>query len=118
MDQANNQNQQGQNAPVNATSGNENKIAILCYIGILVIIPLLTNKNKEEFVRFHTRQGLVLLIIEIIASIGDWMPFFGWIFGLICFACFILSIIGIVNVLNGKTKQLPIVGKYADQINI
>lgn len=88
-----------------------NKIwALLSYFGVLVLIPLL-GKKDSSFVQFHAKQGLVLLVGWVIS----WFPVFGWAIGLIVF---VLSIIGIINVLNGEKKKLPIVGDLAEKINL
>ncbi len=93
-------------------------MGILSYLGILVLIPLFVSR-KDAFVKFHAKQGLVLLIIEAIAWIligSFWGPL--WIlFRLIKLGVFILSIIGIINVLNKKEKELPIVGSWAKNFN-
>ena len=44
----------------------QNKVmAILAYLGILVLIPLFAAK-ESKFARFHTNQGLILCICGII----------------------------------------------------
>lgn len=98
-------------------------MAILAYLSFLALIPLLTNK-ESKYLRFHTNQGLLLCISEVIFIIGyyilvvlsmgisfQFMLFVSslWFVGLI-FP--VLSIIGIINVANGKAKEVPIVGKY------
>lgn len=91
----------------------ENKgISVLCYLGILLLIPLLSKPNSG-FVRYHSNQGLVLLIFEILVGILGMIPYLGWfiiwpvgyIFGLVCI------IMGIVNAVNGNLKPLPLIGK-------
>lgn len=86
-------------------------ISILCYFGILFLIPLLTRPDSA-FVKFHSNQGLILFLFVIVARIAAYIPFLGWIIGIACgifgFVCFIL---GIVNVCNGDTKELPIIGQ-------
>jgi uncharacterized membrane protein len=91
----------------------ENKgISVLCYLGILLLIPLLSKPNSG-FVRYHSNQGLVLLIFEILVGILGCIPYLGWfviwpvgyIFGLVCL------IMGIVNAVNGSVKPLPLIGK-------
>ena len=37
-------------------------LALLCYLSILLFIPLL-KKEKDDFVSYHVNQGLVLFII-------------------------------------------------------
>ena len=89
----------------------ENKlISILCYFGVLVLIPLLVNKDSA-FVRFHSNQGLVLLIFNILVSVLAGIPFVGLIVGIVGgVAGFIFWVMGLVNVLNGRAKTLPLIG--------
>ncbi len=95
-----------------------NIMAALSYLGILVIIPILTNK-EDEFVKFHIKQGLVLLITAVVAMFVGVVPILGWIIApLVSLACLVLAIIGIINVLGGKKKQLPLIGQYAEKIKI
>lgn len=92
--------------------------AILSYIGILVLVPLLAKKD-DEFVKFHVKQGLVLFIAEVATLIISWIPIIGWILGFIAWIVWvILSIIGIMNVVNGRKASLPLVGQYADSFKI
>ena len=90
-------------------------MAILAYIGILIIIPFLFAR-EDTFVKFHIKQGLVLIIIEIIISaLGMsmmWASFL--IVGIIQLALLVLSIMGIVHVMQGKEQRLPLVGHLAD----
>jgi len=92
-----------------------NKVmAILSYIGILVLIPLFAAKNSK-FARFHTNQGLVLFIAALLVSAADWflgkihLGIIGWILDVLVF---VLAIIGIVNAAQGKAKELPWIGKF------
>ena len=96
----------------------QNKVmAILAYLGILVLVPLFAAK-ESKFARFHTNQGLVLAIAEIVVSIAvnilDGIPLVGIIVsiagGLIGLVSFILAIIGIINAAQGKAKELPVIG--------
>ena len=89
----------------------ENKLlAVLCYLGILVLIPLLVKKDSP-FIQFHAKQGIVLLIGWVVS----WFPILGWLLGI---GVFVLCIIGIINVLNGEMKKLPVVGDLAEKINL
>lgn len=95
-----------------------NLIAVLSYIGILVLVPLLTAK-EDEFVKYHAKQGLVLFIAEFATGLICWLPIIGWFFGFIAGILWIvLSILGIVNVLAGKKKLLPILGGFAEKFKI
>ncbi len=88
-------------------------MGILAYLGILVIIPFIMAKENPS-VKFHIKQGLVLLVIEaVIWVLGMFVSPLWMIFSLVNLATLILSIIGIVNVVNGQEKELPVVGKYS-----
>lgn len=89
-------------------------MGILAYLGPLVIIPYLTQKD-DQFVKFHIKQGLVLLSIQVVVWILAKM-FFMIFFGLmqiINLGILILVIIGIANVVNKKEKLLPLVGHFS-----
>ncbi len=95
-------------------SQEEKNIALLSYLFLLFLIPLLL-KRDSDFAQFHARQGLVLAIAWFVAMIFGMIPFLGillWLF------CLVLSIMGIVNALSGQKKELPLIGKYAEQFKI
>lgn len=119
----------------NATSPESDKetnkvMALLSYFGILVLVPILAAK-ESPFARFHANQGLLLTIAMFLYIIADgiltvilrailWKGLGLWSLYSICGTVLnllyvgftVLAIIGIINVLNGRTKELPIIGKY------
>lgn len=97
------------------TNENRTLMAILSYVGILVLIPLLTDAKSDSFVKFHIKQGLVLLITSVLVSVISWIPVIGWAAGM---AVFVLFIIGIVNAAGGKEQALPIIGQFGDKFKI
>jgi uncharacterized membrane protein len=91
----------------------ENKgISVLCYLGILLLIPLLSKPNSG-YVRYHSNQGLLLLILEILVGLLSWIPFVGWyvIGPLGGIAILVGVIMGIINTTSGLMKPLPLIGK-------
>lgn len=92
---------------------NKNRImAILAYIGILVLVPLFAAKDSP-FARFHTNQGLLLLILHLIGWALSFIPYIGWVIcGIINIACFVFLILGLINAVKGEAKELPLIGKY------
>lgn len=90
----------------------DNKImAILAYIGILFLVPLLAAKDSK-FARFHTSQGLVLFLLGLAGALVLIIPILGWLVSALVFiATLVLMILGIINVCQGKAKELPIIGK-------
>lgn len=87
-------------------------MGILAYLGVLVLIPLFLVKDSK-FTRFHVNQGLILLICSVVIfAIGSVFPKLATILGIINVALFVFMIIGIVNVVKGKAKELPLIGKF------
>lgn len=88
----------------------ENKlIAVLSYLGILFLIPLLAKKDSP-YAQFHAKQGMVLFILSLFLVI----PFLNFLIGIVFL---ILWIIGIINVLSGKMAELPLIGQFAKKFN-
>ncbi|MCK4474131.1 DUF4870 domain-containing protein [Candidatus Parcubacteria bacterium] len=95
--------------------GQKNILAIISYIGVLCFIPILM-KEKDVFVKFHAKQGLVLFIAEVATMLISWIPFLGWLIGFILWIVWaVLSITGIINAVGGKQVSLPIIGKFAEK---
>ena len=94
-------------------------MAILAYLSWLVLIPLFAAK-ESRFARFHCNQGLVLAIAEIIAwvlfGILKKIPLIGWIFAALSWVlsliCLVMAVIGILNAVGGKAKDLPVIGSF------
>ena len=89
-------------------------LCILSYINILVLIPFFISKNK--YVSYHSNIGINLFLYELIFNflfkMFDFIFLSKIIYNLIKVIFFILSILGIINVLNLKAKELPIISKY------
>ena len=86
---------------------------ILSYLGILVIISFIFARNNPT-VKFHIKQGLTILCLEIIVWILGSISWQLWaILNIVNLAALIFSIIGIVNVVQKKEKQLPLIGQFA-----
>ena len=88
-------------------------ISFLCYFGPLFLIPYLL-KPESDFVKFHSNQGLLLLIASIVFEVAAGIiPFLGWIIGLLgglfVFACFLK---GLINVYHGVKAELPYIGSF------
>jgi fumarate reductase subunit D len=100
-----------------AVSG-ENAYAILAYLWILCLIPILM-KKEDEFVKFHARQGLMLFIVEVGIAIIGIIPLLGpLVYMLGMLVCALLSLVGIVQVLMGNKWKMPVIGEWAEKINV
>lgn len=96
----------------------------LAYTGVLFFLPLVAGKDQNS--RFHANQGLVALIVDVIFHvvgnvlgalgglplIGGLIGIIGAIFGIAAWLVMVaILIFGIVNVINDKAVEIPIVGK-------
>ena len=93
-------------------------MGVLAYLGPLVLIPFLVAR-EDSFVKFHIKQGVVLFIISLLvwaASVIMWFLMPLW--AIVNFAVLILALIGVLNVVRGKEKEIPLVGHYSAKIHI
>ncbi|MCE9643102.1 MAG: hypothetical protein K8Q97_02120 [Candidatus Andersenbacteria bacterium] len=85
----------------------EHLIAALSYVGILVLIPIISGDYKKPFVQFHVKQGLVILggiICSII--IAQYFPRVG---ALLFLAFFVTTIVAFFQAVQGnKWRIFPV----------
>ncbi|WP_344675409.1 DUF4870 domain-containing protein [Sphingobacterium kyonggiense] len=92
--------------------------SILSYLGILWLVAYFMGKDqRDDFSRFHLKQGLGLIIFSFIFSIAlgiiaAIVPAIGIFVNIASILILVLLVIGIMNAANGKMKPLPIIGDY------
>ena len=79
----------------------------------IFFLPLIVCPDSK-FAKYHANQGLLLLIAAFAGSIIlSFIPIIGWlllpVYSLIIF---VMAIMGLITGLNGKDRELPIIGKY------
>lgn len=101
-------------------------MAFVAYL--IFFIPLLMDEyKKNKFVMFHTEQSIVLLISSFLLYFAVFifstlLSFTFGILGLFSSLLFVfallfnvaLFIIGVINSLNGKIQQLPLIGQFGE----
>ena len=96
---------------------NEGKVfALLAYLSILCIIPLLLKKDND-FVLAHGKQGLVIFVGQVAVFILH-IIFGQWFLKVGMFILFVFSFIGMIATISGKYLALPIVAKIAEKITL
>jgi uncharacterized membrane protein len=125
---------QAQQNPASDAQANKG-MAVLAYI--LFFVPLIAGAHKTSpYVKFHANQGTVLFLVALIWGIiyaiitsiitaalfsgYGWLYGTGWgvwgivttVLGLLWLIPTILCVLGIVNAATGKTKPLPVIGKF------
>ena len=103
-------------AAKSSSSDNDKLMGVLAYLGILVNVPILAGGNSK-FVKYHANQGLVNLLFAIalgvLGFVLAFIPYINFIlifFWLLYFVPTIFAILGIINVINGEQKPLPLIG--------
>jgi uncharacterized membrane protein len=105
-------------------------LGAVCYLTILVFIPIFV-KNKSEFLARHCRQGFILLFAEVVlllllaaieATIGR-IPILGLLISIILHLVFFivfltLSVLGFIKALSGEDWRLPVLDEFADKVPI
>ncbi len=92
--------------------------ALLSYIGILCLVPLLFKKDNK-FALFHGKQGLVVFLGEVAAGVVNIIPILGQIICVLAMLILgILSLVGIIKVLMGEYWKIPVVADIAEKIKL
>ena len=103
-------------APV---SSNRSVMLVLSYLGILALIPLITEKGDRE-VQWNAKNGLVFLVAYLVLTVGLFMASFvigvvGMLQIPLWFGYLVLIILGITNAINGKRFVVPGLSDFADK---
>lgn len=89
-------------------------VSLFSYLAILFLIPMFTAKDSP-YARFHVNQGIVLFILDIVLNIISvilsFIPVVGTIVSWVVYLIIaVFTILGVINAVTGKAKQLPIIG--------
>src|SRR3989339_299666 len=84
----------------------------LTVIGFLIV---LLTRNRDRYAMFYAKQGLVLFIGFMIASVVHWIfawiPVIGWIvYTVTWIVVLVLWVMGLIYSLSGKEKDIFLVG--------
>lgn len=89
-------------------------IAIIAYmtmVGALIAITM-NLEPQHDFARFHTRQafGLHLGLLGFALLLSQWFHPYAWVAMYIAY--FVLWLYGFLAALQGKKREVPLVGSY------
>ncbi|MBI4146726.1 hypothetical protein HY489_05310 [Candidatus Woesearchaeota archaeon] len=91
------------------------------FLSIIGFIIVMLTRKSDRYAMYYAKQGLVLFILAVAVSIiGSLVPVIGWfiILPIGNLIVLVLWIIGIVNSLSGQMKPIPLIGKYAEKLNL
>jgi len=118
----NNNQQQGETPPESNRASEDVIFLVLAYLGILALIPFFVAKDND-YVRWHAKQGLVLVAFEIVLwivlMILGVVPILNIIIAFlgifIWLAILVLHIFCIIKAVKGEKWRVPVIGVYADK---
>lgn len=91
-------------------------MGVLSYLGPLCFIPLLAS-DRDEFILFHGKQGVVLWGMEVCGAAALLIPGAGRVlFSVSETVVIVLSVMGILSVLLRRAWRLPVVYRLAQAI--
>ncbi len=92
----------------------ENVAGLLCYVlGWISGLVFLLIEKDNKFVRFHSRQSIIVFgILSLASIILSWVPFVGW---LIWVLGLVLWIVLMVKAFQGELYKLPWAGNLAEK---
>ena len=93
-------------------------MAILAYIWILFLVPLLAAKDSP-YARYHAYQGVTLFVCWVAVQVLGWiLPYnLSGLATIASLGLLVLAVIGILNAFNGRAKPLPVIGKLLEPKN-
>lgn len=82
----------------------------------LLLAPVLyLNRKDSDFIRFHAKQGSVLLVLFIAFwLLGDIDHFIFTIFHLLNFAVVAAAVLGFIKAVKGEYYKIPLVGEISE----
>lgn len=92
--------------------------AVVGYISLLCFAPLFL-KRDNKFAQFHGRQGLILFILEVAASMLKVVPILGDVIFTLAWVVFgIFSLVAMVKVLMNEYWEMPVISAIAAKITL
>lgn len=103
----------------------ENVAGLLCYVlGWITGLVFILIEKENKFVRYHAMQSIVvfgsLTVINIVLQILVWIPYIGFLFGILAMLVGILAlvlwIVLMVKAFQGQMFKLPWAGNLAEKL--
>jgi len=91
--------------------------AIMAYIPFLCFVSLTTMRHNK-FALHHGKQGLVLLMLEVLAVIFLIPKISGYFWALVIIFCVGSAIAGILFAVQGRMTRLPYISDFAEKLKI
>lgn len=86
-------------------------VAYITWIGLLISVLSTSGQPKDEFLKVHQNNALVIMLFSLVGNVLVWIPGINFLGGLWSIFILVLIIMGIVSASNGETKESPVLGQ-------
>lgn len=91
--------------------------AILGYIPFLCFVPLIRMRDNP-FALKHGKQGLILLVLEIVATIFLFPRLSQLFWGMVLILCLVSAAAGVIYASQGREWKIPFIGELGDKLKL
>lgn len=103
--------------------GKADESKLYAFLGVLLtvigFIIIYATKKNDKYAMHYGKQGLILFFASIVAWAFAMVPVIGWILGwAVWVAWVVLWVIGIIYSFSGEMKEIPVIGQFANKINL
>lgn len=107
--------------PAGSSSGDKTVMLVLSYLGLLALIPLLTEKDDAN-VQWHAKHGLVQffffvivsVVISAISSTGIGC-IFALLYPFVGLAWLVVCVLSIIKATKGERFMIPVISDFANK---
>lgn len=98
-------------SPIPPPKSDTHLFAALSYVWIVSVFMYVL-KRSDPYVRFHSRQALVLFVLSIIFS---FIPLLGWMLNVVVVFLFV---IGFLRAYSGEEWRIPFIHDLAEKLKL
>ena len=116
---------------MSTVSTNDRWLSSICYLSVIVLIPIFLVKDKSPYLIRHCQQGFAILAVEIVIwfalsiidpTVGS-IPVLGLLISFVLhlagfIALLAISVIGFVKGLSGEEWTIPFIDEFADKVPV
>ena len=94
------------------------QLAVLAYLPVLCLVSLIA-KRREDFLIFHSRQGMTLFFLELMSAMFYFIPAIGPVLSLLlALACLTAAILAIRTVRRRGRWSIPLIGALSEHLHL
>lgn len=93
-------------------------LSSFAYVPVLCLVPIIV-RCPSEFIAFHVRHGMALMLVELVAAMLLFLPRFGTGIAILLFVpSLIASFLGFLRTRRRQRWEIPLISKLAEFLNL